>query len=285
MDTSDAGTPLFNRILVGVDGTENALQACRLANRLRAPSGRLLAVAVAETSYAVHAGFQAPEWAWRLRRQALAAHDGVLEEFNDPDIRAEVFDGRAAEKLLDLADEHDADLVAVGRNGGGRSAGLLLGSVATRVVHEARCSVLVADPASVPAVFPQKILVGLDGSETAREAGSLARWLADERGAEVRRLVATGGKPVTSDRAIEAELDPRSPVEALVEESAGCDLVIVGSRGLHGFASLGSVAERVAHAAKCSVLIVRRAPHLDFPTGKVYAHFPARKVSGNWNTP
>jgi nucleotide-binding universal stress UspA family protein len=46
-------------------------------------------------------------------------------------------------------------------------------------------------------------------------------------------------------------------VDALVDAAADCDLLIVGSRGLHGLAALGSVAERVAHRARCPVLIVR----------------------------
>jgi nucleotide-binding universal stress UspA family protein len=132
----DTGTELFHRILVGIDGTDTALHACRLADRLRAPGGRLLAVAVAETAYAVHTGFEAPEWADRLRQRALAAHDAILEEFDDPDVRAEVFDGRAADKLLALAREHDTDLVAVGRNGGSRGSGMLIGRDATRMIHD-----------------------------------------------------------------------------------------------------------------------------------------------------
>jgi nucleotide-binding universal stress UspA family protein len=237
--TPDAATPLFHSILVGVDGSENALNACRLADRLRAPSGQLLAVAVAETVYAIHTGFEAPGWAHRLRQEALAAQRAVLREFNDPNVRAEVCDGRAAAKLLALARERDADLVAVGRNRGSRSVGLLMGSVASRLIHEASCSVLVAHDATVRSAFPQKIVVGLDRSESAGAADRLAQWLTDERGAEVHRLI-----------------DARDPVDALVDASADCDLLIVGSRGLHGIASLGSVAERVAHAAKCSVLIV-----------------------------
>jgi hypothetical protein len=47
---------IFERVIVGIDGSEEALQACRIANRLRAPSGRLHAVSVAETRYAIHAG-------------------------------------------------------------------------------------------------------------------------------------------------------------------------------------------------------------------------------------
>ena len=50
------------------------------------------------------------------------------------------------------------------------------------------------------------------------------------------------------------------PVVALVEAARDADLLIVGSRGLHGLKALGSVSERVAHDASCSVLVVRIAP-------------------------
>jgi nucleotide-binding universal stress UspA family protein len=50
------------------------------------------------------------------------------------------------------------------------------------------------------------------------------------------------------------------PVRALVGASGIVDLVVVGSRGLHGVKALGSVSERVAHQANCSVLVVREAP-------------------------
>jgi len=57
----------------------------------------------------------------------------------------------------------------------------------------------------------------------------------------------------------EAGLDHRPPVEALIERAAevDADLLVVGSRGVHGMAALGSVSERVAHRAGCSVLVVR----------------------------
>jgi fatty acid/phospholipid biosynthesis enzyme len=46
-----------------------------------------------------------------------------------------------------------------------------------------------------------------------------------------------------------------SPVDALSRLDP--DLLVVGSRGLQGFRALGSVSERVAHEARCSVLVVR----------------------------
>ena len=47
------------------------------------------------------------------------------------------------------------------------------------------------------------------------------------------------------------------PVDALLAAGADGDLLVVGSRGLHGVKALGSVSERVAHRASCSTLIVR----------------------------
>jgi nucleotide-binding universal stress UspA family protein len=44
------------------------------------------------------------------------------------------------------------------------------------------------------------------------------------------------------------------PVQALAEVDA--DIIVVGSRGLRGLRALGSVSERVAHRAECSVLVV-----------------------------
>jgi nucleotide-binding universal stress UspA family protein len=44
-----------------------------------------------------------------------------------------------------------------------------------------------------------------------------------------------------------------------VEASGSADLLVVGSRGLHGLRALGSVGERVANQASCSVLVVRDA--------------------------
>jgi nucleotide-binding universal stress UspA family protein len=45
-------------------------------------------------------------------------------------------------------------------------------------------------------------------------------------------------------------------------ENLGADLIVTGSRGLHGFDRLllGSVARNVVHHASASVLVVRPAP-------------------------
>jgi len=39
--------------------------------------------------------------------------------------------------------------------------------------------------------------------------------------------------------------------------SETADLIVVGSRGVRGIRALGSISERLAHEASCSVLVVR----------------------------
>ncbi len=58
---------------------------------------------------------------------------------------------------------------------------------------------------------------------------------------------------------IERRVVQGAPAAVLVDESRGADLLVVGSRGLGGFAQLllGSVSHQCAHHAECPVVIVR----------------------------
>jgi nucleotide-binding universal stress UspA family protein len=129
------------------------------------------------------------------------------------------------------------------------------------MLHEAPCSVLIARPCGEPERFPRSIVAGFDGSDAAREALSVARDLAERSNLTLRVVAAAGGEKLPLDpireHAPDASLDERPPVDALVAESANADLLVVGSRGLHGLAAIGSVSERVAHQSKSSVLVVR----------------------------
>jgi nucleotide-binding universal stress UspA family protein len=170
--------------------------------------------------------------------------------------------GRPEPTLLAVAEEERATLVAVGSHETSRRRGIVLGSVATRLVHEAPCSVLIARTAEDGDRFPQRIVVGVDGSTASLEAAHVARELATRVGAEVECLAATGA----SDEIDTAELE-RSGLElrrveekalpALVAASQESDLLVVASRGLRGLRALGSVGERLAHEAHCSLLVYR----------------------------
>ncbi len=65
----------------------------------------------------------------------------VLGDSPDVPVEHVVTEGRAAQVILEAAE--DADLVVVGSRGRGGFTGLLLGSVSTQVTHHAHCPVTV----------------------------------------------------------------------------------------------------------------------------------------------
>jgi nucleotide-binding universal stress UspA family protein len=252
---------VFNRVFSGVDDSPESLIAVRQAARLVSSQGRLVLTSVADVALAVHAGWSATAVAEKIvaeGRSALkSAHDVA------PQAEALFLEGAPASRLLEAVEGEQADLVAVGTHGRSRAEGILLGSVPTLMLHEAPCSVLVARQPADPERFPHNICLGIDGSPSSALASKLGHGLAERFGALTTVVAACGGKKVNLDevRAIDvnAAIDERPAVDALVERAveAGSDLIVVGSRGLHGLTALGSVSERVAHRASCSVLVVR----------------------------
>jgi nucleotide-binding universal stress UspA family protein len=259
-ETPTAGTArgVFQNIVIGADGSQEAQRALQAALRLRGDGARLLTLSVAKVHHAWRTGLEAGDWARWLRDAAEEVSRGCERDLHGvPNSNVRVVDGRPEDVLLVAAQSRQADLIAVGAGRAGRAMGLVFGSTATRVARESSCSVLIGRGTVDVDRFPQRIVVGVDGSPHAADAEAVARVLTDSYGAELRRLMATGGEQFHATRAVEAELDAKRPVEALVNASRNADLLIVGSRGLRGMAALGSVAERVAHKAECPVLIVR----------------------------
>jgi nucleotide-binding universal stress UspA family protein len=132
-----------------------------------------------------------------------------------------------------------------------------------------------------------KIVVGYDGSESAKRALERATTIAGEskrivvvaaaesragagitEGAhldpsevERRRRDLEEAKAYLSGRGIEAETIEAQgdPGDVVVEMAKDADLAIVGSRGLNPLQRLlmGSVSSKVVHRAECDVLVVR----------------------------
>ena len=252
---------MFERIVIGVEESPESLVALRQAARLLEPDGRLVLTAVADVELAVQAGWAATQVLKDIKSEARTALSAAWAEA--PGAEAVLLDGTPADALLKTVRHQGAEVVAVGTHGGSRTKGILLGSVATRMLHEAPCSVLIARPSTDDAEFPRTICVGVDGSPGSAQAAEVARKLAQRFNATLTKIAACGGMKIDLDAlwSIEpnAELDDRRPVEALIERAAeaNADLLVVGSRGVHGMAALGSVSERVAHRAGCSVLVIR----------------------------
>jgi nucleotide-binding universal stress UspA family protein len=254
------GAAIFTRILCGVDETPESIEAVHTARRLATPAAELLLVSVLDTGMAINAGWAATSMLEELRDQELHALEGAKAAAG-PHARTSLVQGVPWSSISKTAEEEGVDLVAVGTHERSRRAGIVAGSVATYTLHEAPCSVLVARSSEAPEEFPRSIVAGFDGSECGARALAVARTLAKETGADLRVVAAAGGHRLELDPVREVApdvvVDHRPPVEALVAESERADLVVVGSRGLHGLAAVGSVSERVAHQAKSSVLVVR----------------------------
>ena len=139
----------------------------------------------------------------------------------------------------------------------------MLGDTGTELVHDAACSALLVCPTDDYPWRPRKIVVGIDGSTNALAALRTAEELAavsrrNTRGNGRHRRARRSKSDAAWTKRVET-WEPAHPVAALVERSRSVDLIVVGSRGVHGLRSIGSISERVAHQAHCTTLVVHEA--------------------------
>lgn len=251
----------FSRVVVGIDSSPESLEAARQAAALA--EGPISLVAAYALSSGLVGGV-APAVPAHLDDRPL--HEIAAEslaqaqkEIPDAETTTEIWRGRPWEALLGTVENVEATLLAVGSHGTGRALGIVIGSTATEVIHKAPCSVLVARTAFK---FPSRIVVGVDGSDESLAAYEIAQAVAARFEARLDPILASLEDDVDTE-AIEKVVGRRVrsvynyATDALVAASVDADLMVLGSRGLHGIKSLGSVSERVAHQAASSVLIVR----------------------------
>ena len=249
---------VFERILCGVDGTPASLVAVRQAVRLQGEHGSVLLTAVANLAQAAQAGVAASHAAELMQHEAEAAL--AEAQASAPSASAKLVNGDPVAVLLKQAEAERATLIVVGSHGRRRAAGLLLGTVAARMLRDATCSVLVARAARDLESWPQTIVAGVDGSLESAAAFTVARSLAARFGGSARAVASAKDqldRVAAGTIAPELEEQREPAVKVLVAASESADLIVVGSRGLHGLKALGSVSERVAHQARSSVLVVR----------------------------
>jgi nucleotide-binding universal stress UspA family protein len=269
-----AGTPegsdLFERIACGIDGSDASIETVRQVARLAPEGAEITLFGVANEDAAVSIGWPAIPIAHATKVPREAIEAGIERARHElpshVTVRSGIVTGPPAPLSVVEAKVRDATVVAIGSHGNRRMPGILLGSVATALIHAAPCSVLLARPSPAD-TFPRSIVVGLDGSEQSREAAGHAATIAARTGATLHGLVAMGGAPVdyaavrsiaTDSGGFPLNDDTRDPVDAFSDVEA--DLLVLGSRGLRGVHALGSVSERAAHRAGCSVLVVRPTP-------------------------
>ncbi len=190
---------VFSRVLVGVDGSPESREAARQAAILAEPHARLTLLAVYDVAPAIVGGTGSGTPAYfdeDLQREraeeALERTRQALAHVGEPS--GKLTRGNAWDELIREIAREQHTLVAVGSHAIGRIRGILVGSTATELIHEAPCSVLVARKAAEE--FPKRIVVGVDGSPESAAAYAAARHLAERFGAEPWPGVAQGGKGV-----------------------------------------------------------------------------------------
>ncbi|MGZ6825928.1 MAG: universal stress protein, partial [Mycobacteriales bacterium] len=206
-------------------------------------------------------------------------------------LEADLVEGEPGRVLVEASGR--AALVVVGGRGYGQLKSGLLGSATNYVLHHAVCPVMVVPATAAATDAVRRVLVGVDGSEASRSA---LRWalaaaqrhrcplvavhacvttLPPGRDALLRApdLSAVATQARTGLEEVLAQTVPDTggvDVSTLVVhenapwgllDAAGTDdLLVVGSRGRGGFASLvlGSVATQVTHHAHGPVVVVRQ---------------------------
>jgi nucleotide-binding universal stress UspA family protein len=269
---------VFNSVLIGFDGSEQAQDALAL--------GRLLGSIDSSEIVLAHVAPHQPPFERQTRVYAQARREKV-HALLEPAFAA--LDGRegvgtatidatsAARGLYDLAHEYGregAGVLTIGSTHRSSLGRVLVGSVGEVLIAGCPCPVAVA-PRGFAAHAPDSIttvVAGLDGSPESRAAVAVAGGVTRGTGARLRVvsvtrdgsseaaqevldevLAATGG---SADGAV---LDG-NPAERLAEAAHGADLLVLGARsygpGHHVF--VGSVSAKLMRTAPCPVLVLPR---------------------------
>jgi len=283
--SAGTGSRQPNAIVVGVDTSNACLDAARWAAReavVRGTTLRLLHASV--FGRLPHDGHQsgrqdddlllesADRWIGLATAAAVKAAPRVR-------VVSEVRLGIAPELLVE--ESASAALIVVGSHGLGGLRGLLVGSVALKVAAQASCPVIVMRGPAAPLEGP--IVVGVDDSAESERAVEFAMEIACVR--EVPLVVVHAWHEETSRAALaEKELRERHALEnrmdswgvkypeveirvsavrdrdaahALLGQSVGAQLLVVGSRGRGPVAGglLGSTGNALLSTASCPVAV------------------------------
>jgi len=137
------------KMLIAVDGSEHARRAieaaARLAQQMRSAEVVLLNVADAMVFYGELPPFdlEAVERDQRQHQERLLAEaEAQARACGLQEVLTQSAVGLAAQEILRVADERGVDQIVMGTHGRGAVGSLLLGSVAQRVVHQAKVPVL-----------------------------------------------------------------------------------------------------------------------------------------------
>lgn len=292
----------MNTVLAAVDFSENSVAALDWAQTIaQSHDARLVlchvvapmppAAAAPEFVALPPSAYEAQENQAREQLEELARQR--REDGQQVDTRLQV--GPASETVISIADSEKADLVVVGTRGLTGLKRTFLGSVAARIIREARCPVFAVPSHENGKHRPiHRLLVPTDFSADAKLAVDAALrllgpvsaemkltllhvwrvpvifspWstfpmedLRRSAAADARRRLEEAAAPLRAEgyevETKECDGEPADEIDRVAAD-VGADVIAMGTHGRSGLSRvfLGSVAERTLPSAPCPVLTV-----------------------------
>lgn len=280
-------------VVVGVDGSEDSLQALDWAAAEAARRGwslRLVSAYEARVAALPAVAVTLPGPSEKVNTMLARARDRVAQLHPELSVSAVAREGPAPRVLLKESEQ--SRMLVVGREGIGRLAEMVLGSVSLECATHAQVPVAVIPAAWEPPKEPYgRIVLGIDGSENCEAATQYAFETATERDAELVVVYAWhqpfhrpddwplraedphvkadfhkvlsdfvgSWRDKYPDARVTAVDEVDHPAMVLGRLSADADTVVIGGRG-HGTvtgALLGSVAKAILRHVDRPVVVVR----------------------------
>ena len=278
------------KMLVAIDGSESSMHALKESFKLARNEKSWITVVSVVPEYKgdldlvavgnVMASMRKPCEDALHKAEELAKAEGAL-------IKTVCEEGEAYERIIDLAEAENCELIVMGRRGMSRLERVLVGSVTARVIGHSHIDVLVVP--STTEIGWKKILLATDGSKYSKAAAERAIDFAGEYGGELRAVSVVDVPAEFYGEAPDAVEDLINKAKGYVEdvkrqaEAAGIkaetfvrereaykaildlakelnvNTIVMGSHGRTGLKRLlmGSVTEKVIGYASCPVLVVK----------------------------
>lgn len=277
-------------MLVAIDGSESSMHALKESFKLARNEKSWITVVSVVPEYKgdldlvalgnVMASMRKPCEDALHKAEELAKAEGAL-------IKTVCEEGEAYERIIDLAEADNCELIVMGRRGMSRLERVLVGSVTARVIGHSPIDVLVV-PLTAEIGW-KKILLATDGSRYSKAAAERAIDFAGEYGGELRVVSVIDVPAEFYGEAPDAVEDLVAKAKAYVEdvkkqaeasgvkaetlvregetyrmildvaEDLGVNAIVLGSHGRTGLKRLlmGSVTEKVIGYASSPVLVVK----------------------------
>lgn len=209
------------RVLVATDGSRDAKAA--IATTLRFPWAAETRVRIVSARRS-RAEYRRSILLSALDRAAEQAAENARRTLSRrwPDVDVDVVDETPIEGILGAAKRFKADVIVLGWRGHGAVRRLLMGSVSRGVVRGSTCAVLVVRRSQ----HVRTLVVGVDGSDTAKRALALVGRLVPPRGGRVTLVSAVelltppsrGRVPGAASIAHEVKRQNRNRAQAATKE-------------------------------------------------------------------